>query len=69
MLFFAQVRELTGVDVYRSMRGSRRWKPCARRWRWSRANCWLAVNQSLVTTAHPLAAGDEMAFFPPVTGG
>ncbi|MDU4347139.1 MAG: MoaD/ThiS family protein, partial [Klebsiella michiganensis] len=27
------------------------------------------VNQTLTTFDHPLAAGDEVAFFPPVTGG
>jgi len=29
----------------------------------------VAVNQTLTTMAHPLTAGDEVAFFPPVTGG
>lgn len=28
-----------------------------------------AVNQTLVTPEHPLKEGDEVAFFPPVTGG
>ena len=28
-----------------------------------------AVNQEYVDLSHPLAAGDEVAFFPPVTGG
>jgi sulfur-carrier protein len=28
-----------------------------------------AVNQSLVAGGAPLAEGDELAFFPPVTGG
>lgn len=28
-----------------------------------------AVNQTLVELTHPLTAGDEVAFFPPVTGG
>ncbi len=28
-----------------------------------------AVNQTLVSFDHPLTAGDEVAFFPPVTGG
>ncbi|EAX6929721.1 TPA: MoaD/ThiS family protein, partial [Salmonella enterica] len=27
------------------------------------------VNQTLVSFDHPLTAGDEVAFFPPVTGG
>lgn len=28
-----------------------------------------AVNQEYVELDHPIAAGDEIAFFPPVTGG
>jgi molybdopterin converting factor subunit 1 len=28
-----------------------------------------AVNQDFATPDHPVAAGDEIAFFPPVTGG
>jgi molybdopterin synthase sulfur carrier subunit len=28
-----------------------------------------AVNQTLVAFDHPLRDGDEVAFFPPVTGG
>ena len=29
----------------------------------------VAVNQEHVQTDHPVAAGDEIAFFPPITGG
>jgi molybdopterin synthase sulfur carrier subunit len=29
----------------------------------------VAVNQDYVELDHPVAAGDEVAFFPPVTGG
>jgi sulfur-carrier protein len=29
----------------------------------------VAVNQDYVGTAHPIADGDEVAIFPPVTGG
>ena len=29
----------------------------------------VAVNQEYVDLDHPVAAGDEVAFFPPVTGG
>jgi sulfur-carrier protein len=28
-----------------------------------------AVNQDFAAADHPVAAGDEIAFFPPVTGG
>lgn len=29
----------------------------------------VAVNQEYVPVSHPVAAGDEVALFPPVTGG
>ncbi len=29
----------------------------------------VAVNQNYVTLDHPVRSGDEIAFFPPVTGG
>lgn len=29
----------------------------------------VAVNQDYVELDHPVASGDEIAFFPPVTGG
>lgn len=29
----------------------------------------VAVNQNYVTVNHPIRPGDEVAFFPPVTGG
>lgn len=29
----------------------------------------VAVNQTFVDETHPLTASDEVAFFPPVTGG
>lgn len=33
------------------------------------ANTLMAVNQEYATEDAPLRAGDEVAFFPPVTGG
>jgi molybdopterin synthase sulfur carrier subunit len=33
------------------------------------ANTLLAVNLEYVDLAHPVRDGDEVAFFPPVTGG
>ena len=32
-------------------------------------NVFCAVNQRVVDDAHPLSASDEVAFFPPMTGG
>ncbi|HOY23759.1 MAG TPA: MoaD/ThiS family protein, partial [Cellvibrio sp.] len=29
----------------------------------------FSVNQTLVKASHPIQDGDEVAFFPPVTGG
>jgi molybdopterin synthase sulfur carrier subunit len=33
------------------------------------SNIRIAVNQEYVDTDHPVQPGDEVAFFPPVTGG
>ena len=62
ILFFAQVRELVGTGGlsmpadYPTVEALRQ-ALCARGDRWA-----LALD-------HPLRAGDEVAFFPPVTGG
>ena len=32
-------------------------------------NVFCAVNQRVVDEEHPLSAADEVAFFPPMTGG
>lgn len=78
ILFFAQVRELIGVSAlqlpaeFRNVEALRQ-ALCARGDRWALAlesgKLLVAVNQTLVDTAHPVNAGDEVAFFPPVTGG
>ncbi|MEI7256243.1 molybdopterin synthase sulfur carrier subunit [Dickeya dadantii] len=78
VLFFAQVRELTGTDrlslaaEYRDV-ASLRQALRARGDRWALAledgKLLAAVNQALVAMSHPLSDGDEVAFFPPVTGG
>ncbi|MGC6386203.1 molybdopterin synthase sulfur carrier subunit [Ewingella sp. S1.OA.A_B6] len=78
ILFFAQVRELIGVNSLQlsaefSTVEALRQALCARGDRWALAlesgKLLVAVNQTLVDTAHVLKAGDEVAFFPPVTGG
>ncbi len=35
----------------------------------SRENLLVAVNQTMVDSLHAVNDGDEVAFFPPVTGG
>jgi molybdopterin synthase sulfur carrier subunit len=78
VIFFAQVRELIGVDRleiaadFTNVEALRR-SLAARGDRWALAleagKLLTAVNQSLVDGDHALTSGDEVAFFPPVTGG
>lgn len=78
VLFFAQVRELVGTDRlelsehYPNVESLRQ-SLVKRSDRWALAledgKLLTAVNQSFVPTTHPLTDGDEIAFFPPVTGG
>lgn len=78
VLFFAQVRELVGVDSltlapeFATVETVRQ-HLAAQEGRWSLAleegKLLAAVNQTLVSFDHPVTDGDEVAFFPPVTGG
>ena len=78
VLFFAQVRELVNtdsltldlpVDNVEALRAHL----AAQSDRWALAledgKLLAAVNQTLVSFDHRLKVGDEVAFFPPVTGG
>jgi len=78
VLFFAQVRELTGTAALEVSAdypdvAALRASLATRDDRWALAltpgKLLAAVNQTLVPMTHPLHAGDEVAFFPPVTGG
>ncbi|MGB9097881.1 molybdopterin synthase sulfur carrier subunit [Erwinia sp.] len=78
VLFFAQTRELVGtgsVTVTRDYTTVEELRAvlAAKGDRWSLAlesgKVLSAVNQTLVSPQHKLKAGDEVAFFPPVTGG
>ncbi|KKI43759.1 MAG: molybdopterin synthase sulfur carrier subunit [Hafnia sp.] len=77
VLFFAQVRELIETDelqceLYPTVE-SLRAALAERGDKWALAletgKLLAAVNQTLVEFTHPLQVGDEVAFFPPVTGG
>jgi molybdopterin synthase sulfur carrier subunit len=81
VLFFASLREQlgtageeielpAGVATVAALRGhlARRGGP----WEGALAekkNVRAAVNQDMVKPGAPIRAGDEIAFFPPVTGG
>lgn len=78
VLFFAQTRELVGMDeldlnadfdTVEALRAHL----VLREGKWDLAlepgKLLAAVNQSIVPLEHPLVDGDEVAFFPPVTGG
>ncbi|CAM3005789.1 molybdopterin synthase sulfur carrier subunit [Vibrio neptunius] len=78
VLFFAQTRELVDTDElelearFETVEALRA-ELAARDGKWDLAlepgKLLAAVNQSIVSLEHPLSDGDEVAFFPPVTGG
>lgn len=78
ILFFAQVRELVNTDsltldaTFDDVEALRA-HLAGQGDRWALAlesgKLLAAVNQTLVEFNHPVRAGDEVAFFPPVTGG
>jgi molybdopterin synthase sulfur carrier subunit len=80
VLFFAELRETLGVasDTVRLLpgihtAGALRDMIAARGEPWSALatmkNLRVAVNQQMVGLDAPIKSGDEVAFFPPVTGG
>ncbi|BDY06904.1 MULTISPECIES: molybdopterin synthase sulfur carrier subunit [unclassified Ferrimonas] len=79
VLFFAQVREVIGVDEieleyqHAMTTNSLRTFLAAQGDKWQQAlgsdNLLVAVNQTLSQWQVELEDGDEVAFFPPVTGG
>lgn len=78
ILFLAQVRELVNTDsltldaTFDDVEALRA-HLAGQGDRWALAlepgKLLAAVNQTLVEFNHPVRAGDEVAFFPPVTGG
>ena len=81
VLFFASIREAVGTselelehsDELVDVAALRSQLLAANDQSWAAAltadNVVLAVNQDVVEPDHPLRDGDEVAFFPPVTGG
>ncbi len=78
VLFFAQTRELVGTDELQlegefSTVEDVRSHLVQQEGKWDLAlepgKLLAAVNQSIVPLEHAIKAGDEVAFFPPVTGG
>lgn len=78
VLFFAQVRELVGVESltvnepfttaealreHLSQQGGK-WQLAL-----EKGKLLVAINQTIMPLDSPIQAGDEVAFFPPVTGG
>jgi molybdopterin synthase sulfur carrier subunit len=81
ILYFARLREALGTsaedvllpDSVGDVAGLMRWLATrGAAWQEEFAGCRqirAAVNQELVPNTAPVRVGDEVAFFPPVTGG
>lgn len=72
--YFASLRELMGeassvIDVEESASVSDLWQSITVSKNIEFDNVMMAVNMEYVKSEHQLKAGDEVAFFPPVTGG
>ena len=72
--YFASLRELMGtatitLEVEESTSVDRLWQKLASNNQVELDNVMMTVNHEYVKGAHRLEAGDEVAFFPPVTGG
>jgi molybdopterin synthase sulfur carrier subunit len=81
VLYFARLRESLGLGSERiELPGNIVDVDGLRDWLRARGGAWadelapervvrVAVNQEMAAPASPLRGGDEIAFFPPVTGG
>ncbi|MCL9782616.1 molybdopterin synthase sulfur carrier subunit [Vibrio sp. S4M6] len=78
VLFFAQTRELIGQDsielessftTVEEVRGHLASRPGKWELALSKGKLLAAVNQEIVPLEKVINDGDEIAFFPPVTGG
>jgi len=72
--YFASLRELMGeassvVDIEENSSVSKLWQSIIESKNVEFDNVMMAVNMEYVKSEHQLKPGDEVAFFPPVTGG
>ena len=72
--YFASLRELMGeanatIDVEENVSVSELWQSIINNKGVEFDNVMMAVNMEYVKPEHQLKSGDEVAFFPPVTGG
>lgn len=72
--YFAGIRELIGesnstIDVQEGTSVSSLWRSIIETKNVKFDNVKMAVNMEYVKSEHQLKAGDEVAFFPSVTGG
>lgn len=78
VLYFARYRELLGLDSEQIEQGDMTTLEDLRRYLIDRGGDWLVLgektlmcarNEELCSLDEPLEEGDEIAFFPTVTGG
>jgi len=72
--YFASLRELMGeassvVDIEENISVNELWQSILESKKVVFDNVMMAVNMEYVKSEHQLKSGDEVAFFPPVTGG
>jgi molybdopterin converting factor subunit 1 len=72
--YFASLRELIGeasvtIDIEENTTVHDLWMEIIRRKNIEFDNVMMTVNMEYVKSERQLIAGDEVAFFPPVTGG
>jgi sulfur-carrier protein len=72
--YFASLRELMGeassvIDIEENVSVSELWASIIESKNIEFDNVMMAVNMEYVKSEHQLKSGDEVAFFPPVTGG
>ncbi len=72
--YFASLRELMGedssvIDVEDNTSVDDLWQSVTASKNVAFDNVMMAVNMEYVKSDHQLKSGDEVAFFPPVTGG